>query len=238
MYINDLVETHCHVLPGIDDGSKDVAESLELISLLKNQGAHKIICTSHYYSNEISLEHFVKRRNHAYEKLKKELPPDSPELILTAEVYMSKFFFTNEDISELCVGSSRYILVEHPFTSTFSDQTYDRLVNMCIDYRVVPILAHIERYDALMNKKGKLEQYLDMGCLAQANISSFVTGPRHIRKKLFKFLEEGKIQLVGSDCHNLTDRRPDYGPGMEEIRKRYGRSAVRELVENANKITE
>lgn len=237
MFVKNLVETHCHILPELDDGAKSVEESVHMVQKLQMQGAEKIISTSHYYSDSISLDDFVAKRNAAYEKLKRELPAGSPEILLSAEVYISKYLFHNDDLSPLCIGNSRYILIEHPFSSTFSSQSYDRLANMCVDYNVKPILAHIERYGALMEDKGKLDAFIELGCLTQVNISSFADSSRHIKKKLFKYLESGRIHLIGSDCHNLTSRPPDYSAGVKAIKDKYGDEAISVLINNANILT-
>lgn len=237
MFIENLVETHCHILPEIDDGAKSVEESVRMVQRLQTQGAKKIISTSHYYSDSISLDDFIALRNKAYDKLKRELPPGSPEIILSAEVYISKYLFNNDDLTPLCIGNSRYILIEHPFSSTFSPASYNRLANMCVDYNVKPILAHIERYGALMEDKNKLDEFIKLGCLTQVNISSFADASRHTRKKLFKYLESGRIHLIGSDCHNLTTRPPDYSAGVKAIKEKYGSEAIDALINNANVLT-
>lgn len=237
MFIKNLVETHCHILPGIDDGAKDVETSVKMLQKLQMQGAEKIIATSHYYSDSISLADFINRRNAAAKKLQSALPPQSPEIILAAEVYISKYLFNNEDLSELCIGSSKHILIEHPFSCSFSYDSYDRLMNLTCDYGVKPILAHIERYEALMNDASLLDEFINMGCLTQVNISSFTQAPRSIRKKLFKYIESGRIHLIGSDCHNLTNRPPQYTDGVKAIIEKCGSEAVDRLVRNANLIT-
>lgn len=234
MYIENLIETHCHILPELDDGAKSIEESVKMVLKLQTQGAKKIISTSHYYSDCISLTDFIEKRNAAYDKLKKELPPGSPEILLSAEVYISKYLFSNDDLSALCIGNSRYILIEHPFSSTFSSASYNRLANMCVDYNVKPILAHIERYSALMDDKDKLDAFINLGCLTQVNINSFADAARHTRKKLFKYLESGRIHLIGSDCHNLTSRPPDYSAGVKAIKDKYGMEAINVLINNAN----
>ncbi len=237
MFIENLVETHCHILPEIDDGAKSVEESVRMVQRLQTQGAKKIISTSHYYSDSISLDDFITLRNKAYDKLKKELPPGSPEILLSAEVYISKYLFNNDNLTPLCIGNSRYILLEHPFSSTFSAASYNRLANMCVDYNVKPILAHIERYGALMEDKNKLDEFINLGCLTQVNVSSFADASRHTRKKLFKYLESGRIHLIGSDCHNLTTRPPDYSAGVKAIKEKYGSEAIDALINNANVLT-
>ena len=74
MHIDNLIEMHCHILPGIDDGSPDVETSLKMIEALKEQGAKKIVLTPHYYSNEISYSDFIKFRDESLNKLLAELP--------------------------------------------------------------------------------------------------------------------------------------------------------------------
>ena len=191
MIINNLVETHCHIIPGIDDGSPDIDTSLAMIEKLQRQGAKKIILTPHYYSDNISLDDFLRRRDKAFNELMRALPSGSPTLIPAAEVYISQYLFNNQNIDELKIGNSNYILIEHPFSSSFSENTYDRLMNMYCDYGAKPILAHIERYQALMEDTYKLEDYIDMGCLTQVNIQHFQTHTEASRKNYSNFLTRG-----------------------------------------------
>lgn len=237
MIIENLVETHCHIMPGVDDGAPDIETSLAMIEKLQRQGAKKIILTPHYYSDNISLDDFLRRRDKAFNELLRELPSGSPTLIPAAEVYISRYLFNNPNIDELKIAGSNYILIEHPFSSSFSENTYDRLMNMYCDYGAKPILAHIERYPALMDDPYKLEDYINMGCLTQVNISSFVDSHRSVKKKLIKLLNTGHIHLIGSDCHNLSSRAPEYEGGIKEIIKKSGQEAVDVLIKNANILT-
>lgn len=237
MIIENLVETHCHIMPGVDDGAPDIETSLAMIEKLQRQGAKKIILTPHYYSDNISLDDFLRRRDKAFNELLRELSSGSPTLIPAAEVYISRYLFNNPNIDELKIAGSNYILIEHPFSSSFSENTYDRLMNMYCDYGAKPILAHIERYPALMDDPYKLEDYINMGCLTQVNISSFVDSHRSVKKKLIKLLNTGHIHLIGSDCHNLSSRAPEYENGIKEIIKKSGQEAVDVLIKNANILT-
>lgn len=233
MLIHNLVETHCHILPGIDDGAPDIETSLKMIKKLQLQGAKAIILTPHYYSDSISLNDFLERRDNAYRELVNALPQDSPKLIPAAEVYISQYLFSNENLERIAIGNSGYALIEHPFSSTFSQGSYDRLLNLNYEFGIKPILAHIERYPALMENEDLLDEYIEMGCLVQVNISSFTAASRHIRKKLFKYLETGRIHLIGSDCHNLSSRPPEYDKGVNEIIKKCGKEAIDILESNA-----
>ena len=238
MAFNNLVEMHCHILPGIDDGAKHLETSLKMITRLQEQGVKKIVLTPHYYSDTISLDDFLKQREKAYNRLVNALPSGSPELIPAAEVYISDYLFNNKNLDDLKLGNSKYILIEHPFSNNFSEKTYDRLMNLYCDYGARPILAHIERYPALMSDTNKLASYIEMGCLTQVNISSFVNSPRKLKKHLLRLLDEGFVYLVGTDCHNMDSRPPEFEYGLKEIEKKYGRETVEMLIANSNAITE
>lgn len=232
--IENLVDVHSHILPGIDDGSPDVETSLKMIEALQSQGARAIVLTPHYYSDSISYEDFVARRDNALHLLEKSLPPGSPKLIPAAEVYITKYLLNNSNLDALKIGNTNYALIEHPFSCDFSQKTYDRLLSLNYDYGIKPILAHIERYPAFMDDGDLLDSYIEMGCIAQVNISSFVDSSRSLRKKLFKYLESGRIHLIGTDCHNLSSRKPDFETGVNAIIKKCGAEAVEVLERNAN----
>lgn len=238
MVINNLIETHCHILPGIDDGAKDVETSLQMVAALKAQGAEKIIATSHYYSDSVSLENFVAKRAAAYNKLKAALPYDSPQILLGAEVYISQYLMNNEDITPVCIQGTRYLLLEHPFGDEFDDKTLTRIERLSYDYNVVPILAHIERYKALMESKKKLDLLREMGCLTQVNISSFDNSSILVKHRLFKYLESGRIDLIGSDCHSMGQRNPSYETGAKAIVDKCGERTLRKLIQRANSLFE
>lgn len=238
MKINNLIEIHCHILPGIDDGAKDVQTSLKMIERLKEQGAETIVLTSHFYSDTMSLEDFLAKRDNAMTELTAALPDGSPRLIPAAEVYISDYLFNYDSLDKLKIGSSDYVLIEHPFSSEFSQKDYNRLSNLYCDYGVKPILAHIERYKALMDNPKKIDGLLDLGCLTQVNISSFFYEHHSTKKKLFKLLKSGRISLIGSDCHNMTSRPPEYADGISAIIKKCGDEIITELMNRAKRITD
>lgn len=236
MYIDNLVEMHCHIMPCIDDGSQDIETSLKMIERLKDQGAKKIVLTPHYYSDTISLDDFLRRRDVSFNALLKEMPSGYPELFPAAEVYISPYLFNNDNIDELKIANSDYVLIEHAFAAPMGEAEADRLMNLFCDFGARPILAHIERYRALMEDKYKLDDLIGIGCLPQVNVSSFADSPRGVKKKLFKLLESGKIALLGSDAHNLDTRPPEYEAGIDAIIKKCGQQAVDNLMANANAL--
>ena len=236
MKIDNLTETHCHIIPNIDDGANSVEMSLKMIETLENYGAKTIILTPHYYSDSISYTDFVKKRNDAFEVLNENYKGDV-KLIAAAEVYVPDYLLHNDNLDGIKIANGNYALLEHSFSDSFSSKTFERLENLYYDFSVVPVLAHIERYNSLMSDFSKIEELIDMGCMTQVNISSFADFPRHARKKILKLVDKGLVNLIGSDCHNMSGRAPVYEDGIKVILKHFGQSAVDEFMKNAEKIT-
>ena len=82
-----MIDFHSHFLPGMDDGSKSVQESLKMLSLARDSGVNQIVATPHFYASKESPEHFLRRRESSWETLKEALPDDAPQIWLGAEVY-------------------------------------------------------------------------------------------------------------------------------------------------------
>ena len=236
MVIPGLIEMHCHILPGVDDGSKDTETSVKMLRRLALQGAETVALTPHYYSDSISLADFTARRNAAFANLQAALPPDAPRLLLGAEVYVSRYLMNNADLTPICITGTRCALLEHNFSDNFGTETLDRITALTCDHGIRPILAHIERYKALMDHPGLIDELRDMGCATQVNISAFANASFGARRKLLKYLDSGRIDLIGSDCHNLGTRPPDYADGAAVIVKKFGDSALQALIQNAHTL--
>lgn len=235
MKINNLVETHSHILPGIDDGAKDIETSMRMAYQLYKQGATKIIATPHYYSDQAPLADFIAKRDRALAVLCEKMP-ETVEIVPAAEVFITEYLFNNSDLSALSFGKESYILIEHPFSCEFNEKHFKRLETLMGDYNLTPILAHIERYPALMGDENKLDALIHMGCLTQTNIRAVAELPLFQKRKLMKYIKDGKVHLLGSDCHNLTSRAPEYEAGANAIIKKCGERKFRELIDNANDL--
>ena len=143
-------------------------------------------------------------------------------LLLGAEVYVSRYLMNNPDLTPICITGTRCALLEHNFSDNFGTETLDRITALTCDHGIRPILAHIERYKALMDHPGLIDELRDMGCATQVNISAFANASFGARRKLLKYLDSGRIDLIGSDCHNLGTRPPDYADGAAVIVKKFG----------------
>ena len=111
-----MIDFHSHILPGMDDGSKNIEESLALLRMLAEQGVKKVVATPHFYANDESVEKFLARRQQSYESLRAALPAGMPEILLGAEVRYYQGISRLKELKELCVQGSNLLLLERPET--------------------------------------------------------------------------------------------------------------------------
>ena len=138
----NLYDVHSHILPQMDDGAENVDVSLNIINTLYNQGVRHICLTPHYYTHQESMESFLSRRESSFNLLKPNLPSDI-EFCLGAEVYVTDIIMNNKSLKPVCYGNSDYILLEFPYSTTFTGSSYDFLFRLINQYGVMPILAQI-----------------------------------------------------------------------------------------------
>ena len=124
-----MVDIHTHILPGIDDGATDKDISLSLLKILEDDGVSDVVLTPHFYSDSENIEQFIQRRNQAYSELK-SVYKGNINLHLGAEVYLSRYIANYDDLTELCIDKTKYILVECPFSMEFSSDIYEIIENL------------------------------------------------------------------------------------------------------------
>ncbi len=220
-----MIDFHSHVLPGMDDGSRDEQESLKLLALLKKQGADTVAATSHFYIDRRSPASFLRKREESWERLKAVLPPDAPRILLGAEVLFFPGISRLEEIADLCLEGTDLLLLEMPFM-TWSEAMIREVKELAHSGRVTVLLAHIDRYYA-RQRRSVWDEFLDSDILIQANADFFLG--RWTRRRALRLLEEGTIHLLGSDCHNLSDRRPRLDEARSVIAEYLGPSFLREI---------
>ncbi len=217
-----VVDFHSHILPGIDDGSKTVEESLAMLEQMRAQKIDRVVATPHFYPHHDQLARFLDRRRRAEEILREKLreKPDFPQLHIGAEVYFFPGISDCEELPLLTIDGGRYIMIEMPHMH-WTEEMFDQLEQIYTKHNLYPIIAHIDRYLMGRRSDGKLfERLTRLPLLIQANAEFFLE--RRSRKLAMRMLQEGKIHLLGSDCHNLTDRSPNLAQALENIRKNLG----------------
>lgn len=220
-----MIDFHSHILPGIDDGSKSSDMSLRMISALADQGVDTIAATSHYYATDRTPERFLQRRSEAFERIKGKLPEGSPKILLGAEVLYFPGISRMDELPELCLEGTKLLLLEMPFT-TWTENMVREVNELSHASPCTIMLAHIERY-YFKQPASVWDDLLNHGVLMQANADFFL--PFATRRKALRLLREGRIHLLGSDCHNTTSRAPHMAEARETIRRRLGEEILDEI---------
>ncbi len=192
-----MIDFHSHVLPGIDDGSKDVSESLEMLRLSLLEGTDIIVATPHFYVDRSSITSFLDKRLSSFRLLTEILNDmDSMNLVrdiyLGAEVYFYQGISNNEHIKDLTINNTNYLLLEMPFTQ-WSKSVISEVQMLISNVGVTPILAHIDRYLHFKDNLRGLDTLLERGCLAQMN-TSFLMSWRN-RISAMKLIKSGRVHM-------------------------------------------
>lgn len=212
-----MFDVHCHILPGIDDGSKDVQMSLEMLRRESEQGIEGVIFTPHFYAAQNDPATFLERRDKALHELEASLAQleNVPKYLTGSEVHYFRGMSRAEDLERLCIGRSDYILIEMPFRD-WQPVFIDEIEEISTVLGLNVIVAHIERY---MDQDKKLVRRLldNPDLLIQCNAEFFIE--KKTASKAVKLLKKGKIDLLGSDSHNLDERRPNLDEALAIIEK-------------------
>lgn len=225
------VDFHSHVLPGIDDGSTSVEESVAMLRLEGAQGIRHVVATPHFYPGQDTPERFLQRRARAAQALAGYA--ELPKLTLGAEVYFFRGMSESDALRELTIGQSRYILIEMP-PAPWSQDLYRELEAVRARQGITPVIAHIDRYIGPFRTYGIPERLAQMPVLVQANAEFFLD--RGTAGMALRMLKGNQIQVLGSDCHDLADRKPNLGDAVQRIRRKLGTDVLETIREYENQI--
>lgn len=220
-----MIDSHSHILPGIDDGSRSVEMSLQMLETMHKQQIDTVIATSHFYATERSPQRFLYRRQEAWNRLKAELPDDSPKILLGAEVLYFPGISRMAELPELCMEGTNILLLEMPF-ERWTERMVREVKELAGSGDYTILLAHIERY-YFKQPKDVWDDFLDIDILMQSNADFFL--PLWTKRKALKLLKEGRIHLLGSDAHNMTERAPRMEQAISMIEKHLGQEVIRQM---------
>lgn len=225
-----MIDSHCHMLPGVDDGAKDEAMALAMIEKSANDGVTHIILTPHFrkFDEGKRLKQIAVFENLKLSVKQKGIPI---ELYLGKEVYYKDNLL--EQTKNLAIDSSPYVLIE--FSTTREQNIEEIIFNLKVS-KLKPIVAHVERYPYL--KKEDYHQIRLTGGLLQVNAGAIKGFEGFGKRRLVKFLLKNQlVDIVASDAHNLTNRKPNLKNAYKTVSKKYGK-AYADLIffENPKKI--
>ena len=217
-----MIDVHSHILPKIDDGSGSIEESLSLLSMLWQQGVDTVVATPHFYADEDRLETFLQRRADAFKNLSSAMHGDMPKIKLGAEVSFFDGISYSESIEKLMIQDTPLILVEMPMFR-WTEGMIDELLRINGGGKMRVLIAHVERC-IFYQKRAVFDRLLQNGVLMQSNAEFFLA--KRTKKTALKLLEQERIHMIGSDCHNTAARAPMLRDAMEVIRQESGQWAI------------
>lgn len=234
-----MTDLHTHILPGMDDGAGTVDESLALLRMEWQQGVDAVVLTPHFYRDRENPRHFLRRRQEAAMVLEERimgLPEEEraalPQRILGAEVAWAPNLADWEEISRLCIGNTKNLLLEMPFI-----QWDERIINGLYDFigrtGITPVIAHLERYLKLQRPE-RIQDMLSLGVPVQ--ISGAVLLQVLGRGPAIKMLRKRKTFLLASDCHSCGRRPPNLAAATEVVRRKLGDDSAERLIAVAKEL--
>lgn len=233
-----IIDIHNHILPGVDDGAKDMEETKEMIKIAVEEGIGAIVATPHY---EVGMGAEILAK---YQRAYSEVSDYIEKHQIPLELYQGNEIFYSESITETLqengvygINGTRYVLVEFSIDTGY--HTIERALNNLLYAGYRPILAHTERYIELHNLK-KIAELVRLGTRVQINANS-VLGKEGWRMKRFclQLMKNHLVHVVGTDAHGSSRRRPVIKECAEYIEKKLGRSYCKLICEkNPQKILE
>lgn len=209
-----LTEYHCHILPGIDDGSDSVETSLQMGEMMKAQGVERIVATPHFYAHrEKSIDDYLKKRTRAYDELMSRFS-DSIDFHLGAEVAIEHGISELPGIEKLAITGTRIILLELPYRA-YEKWMSEEIYNIAAEYKLKVMLAHVHRYLPYYSKD-EIETILSSKSILQINNEAFASWKEKRLAK--KVMAEHTHFAFGSDAHNLSDRKPNWDLLLKKVK--------------------
>lgn len=220
--MNDL---HTHILPELDDGADTVETSLAMLREEYAQGVDTVALTPHFYRDREHLSDFLQRREEGYHKLlaaiaalSEEEKEALPNLLLGAEVAWVPNLAQLPELEKLCYRDTKFLLLELPFGS-WDDTLFRQIYDLMNCRGITPVIAHIDRYWGTQ-KKEQFETLFSLGVPVQLSaepLLHFAT-----RGQALRLIKTGKVQMLISDAHNLTNRQPNLGKAFDVLCKKLG----------------
>ena len=224
-----MIDFHTHILPNIDDGSRSIDETFNLIKEAKEVGFDGIILTSHYIENFYETD--VPERDVWVKAISENLGAKGidTDLYLANEIYISENMMgLLEQQKASTINNSCYVLFELPLNEEPLN-LYDVIYSLQ-ENKLIPILAHPERYNFVQKEPELIYDLIEKGCLMQANYGSII-GQYGVKAEYIvkKFLENNMIHFLGSDVHRQNSIYPKIPFALEKIKEIVGEEKLEEL---------
>ncbi len=213
-----IFDFHSHILPAIDDGSKSLQETLQMLSIMAQQGVECIVATPHFYPDRMRIEEFLEKRAKAYEAVLLQKKSNHPALKCGAELAFFGGIGKTERLERFCIEDTNLLLIEMPFRN-WTDLDL-KAIESVIDKGITPILAHVERYYGYQRDMESFYSILQLPVYIQINAETFTSFK--MRKVLNRIIKCNDQVLLGTDCHGAEYRAPNLSAGRAALKRKFG----------------
>lgn len=215
-----MIDIHCHIMPGVDDGADNYEESLAMAREAFAAGTNVMVVTPHYYNSgqmrfEMTKADVIQRFQDLQAYFAENGCP--VRLCIGAEHFgVQNIGRLAEENRLIPINGSRYVLVEFDFDDEHQRVRY--VLSQLISAGYVPVVAHPERYYFLQREPELVYDYLEKGCLLQVNKGSPLGRYGEEEKRLAMWLLNNRLpHVIASDCHSPYQRTPDMSDLHEEM---------------------
>lgn len=202
-----MIDIHCHILPEIDDGARDLETAIRMCHMAEANGIKHIVATPHTNTVD-NIGSFIKLRDERLNTLREKIAERGINIKLYpgAEVFVDDDIFFANDLRKLAINGSRYILIEFNFRNVRIRKIYDYL-NEIIDAGLVPIIAHPERYEFFQFDYDAVNSLAKNGVIFQLNATSLASLDGLQEFELaYSMAYNGLASFIGTDAHSLSHR--------------------------------
>ncbi len=229
-----MVDIHSHILPCLDDGSRSVEESLELLRLMKKQGIDKVFATPHFYPQIHNFEEFTASVFESLNVLNDNIKFNSlPEIYLGSELLHFSGMGDSDSLTEFCFEGSSYLLLEiNP--NHLDKLLIEDLKKIIHERKLNPILAHIERYFDCKNINKLLRFVKKENIPLQINAASVLENSLY--KKIKKLIKEDMVTYIATDSHSVDERPPLMDKALAVLEDDFGKDYVKKLEKNSDDL--
>ena len=230
LQMEKMYDIHCHAVPGVDDGAASVQDALGILKLEYMDGVRTVILTPHYRRG--MFETGREKVQEQFELLKAEAAAALPEM----KLYLGCEFHANMDMTELLdeneafrMAASGHVLLE--FSGGDSREYIRERIYQAVSNGYEPIIAHAERYDALLGSLDLVDQLIRTGARIQVNAGSILgRDGKQIQKFCRRLMKYDLLSYVGSDAHDTAERRPRMGECASYLEKKMGRDYAEQIL--------
>lgn len=224
-----MIDMHTHILPNIDDGSKNIEESIEMLKEAQEAGFTGLVSTSHFI--EESYITSKKEREELINNLNNKLILEN----INIKIYNGAEAYISNNLNELInnsilstINGSRYLLMELPMNSEII--YLDEIICNLKHNGIVPIIAHPERYSYVQKNPNMLAKLIEQGVLFQGNYGSIIGKyGKQAEKTIKKLLKSNMIHFLGTDAHRSKSVYTQMNIILKNIEKLIGKEKLEKI---------